>query len=82
MYNEIISTLEEKLQKTIGVFKSEINTVRAGRANPALLDGIKINYYQGPSEIKGWPNRRLFRRRPPSETQSSTLQGSAFLNCR
>ena len=45
MYNEIISTLEEKLQKTIGVFKSEINTVRAGRANPALLDGIKIDYY-------------------------------------
>ena len=45
MYNEIISTLEEKLQKTIGVFKSEINMVRAGRANSALLDGIKIDYY-------------------------------------
>ena len=32
MYNEIISTLEEKLQKTIGVFKSEINTVKTKRA--------------------------------------------------
>ena len=34
---------EPKMNKTIEVFKEELNTVRAGRANPALLDKILVS---------------------------------------
>ena len=37
--------LEERSKKTISVLKEDLNTVRAGRANPALLDKITIDYY-------------------------------------
>ena len=37
----IKKNLEEKSVKTISVLKEDLNTVRAGRANPALLDKVK-----------------------------------------
>ncbi len=38
-------TLKEKIGKTISVLKTELNTVRAGRANAALLDQIVVPYW-------------------------------------
>ncbi len=35
----------EKMDKTISVLKDQMNTVRAGRANPAILDRITVPYY-------------------------------------
>ena len=40
-YNEI----KEKMQKTINVYSENLAEVRAGRANPAILNKIKIDYY-------------------------------------
>jgi len=42
---------EEKLEKTIKVFKEDLVQVRAGRANPHVLDKITIDYYGQPSPI-------------------------------
>ncbi len=36
---------EEKMGKTIEALESELNTIRAGRANPHVLDKIKVDYY-------------------------------------
>ena len=36
---------EEKMGKTIANLESEFNTIRAGRANPHILDRITVNYY-------------------------------------
>lgn len=44
--------LEEKMEKTITVLKNEFHTVRAGRANPQLLDRIFIDYYGAATPIK------------------------------
>ena len=44
-------TLEERIAKTISVLKSDLNTVRAGRANPALLDKVMVDYYGSPTPI-------------------------------
>lgn len=52
MYKEIISELERKMQKSIESYEEELLTVRAGRANPAVLDGILVDYYGTPSPIK------------------------------
>ena len=40
-----IKDFETKMQKTISVLNSEYATVRAGRANPAILDKVTVEYY-------------------------------------
>ena len=46
-YNEI----KEKMDKTISVFEENLSEIRAGRANPAILNKIKVNYYGVPTPI-------------------------------
>lgn len=41
----IIMDAEEKLGKTTDVFRSELTSIRAGRANPHVLDKVKVDYY-------------------------------------
>ena len=54
--SEITQLLEQKMAKTIEVLKSELNTVRAGRANPALLDRVLVDYYGTPTPLKNLAN--------------------------
>lgn len=42
---------EEKMDKTISVFEENLSEIRAGRANPAILNKITINYYGTPTPI-------------------------------
>ena len=42
---------EEKMTKTISVFQENLAEIRAGRANPAILNKIMINYYGTPTPI-------------------------------
>ena len=49
-------TLEEKIESTKGFLKENLNTVRAGRANPALLDRVQVNYYGTPTPLKALAN--------------------------
>ena len=46
-YNEI----EERMSKTINVFEENLSEIRAGRANPAILNKIKVDYYGVPTPI-------------------------------
>ncbi|QAT43139.1 ribosome recycling factor [Aminipila luticellarii] len=48
--------LEQKMTKTISVLKEELNTVRAGRANPSLLDKVAVDYYGSPTPLKNLAN--------------------------
>ena len=41
----IVMEAEEKFEKSAEVFKSDLTQVRAGRANPHVLDKVKIDYY-------------------------------------
>ena len=43
--------IEEKMNKTISVLKENFAEVRAGRANPAILNKIKVDYYGTPTPI-------------------------------
>lgn len=45
MYQQLIDTAKEKMGKTAAVFQKEMVSLRAGRANPQLLDRIKVDYY-------------------------------------
>ena len=42
---------EEKMKKTIAVYESQLDSVRAGRANVAVLNGIDVEYYGTPTAI-------------------------------
>lgn len=44
--------LEERIARTKAVLKEDLNTVRAGRANPALLDKVMVDYYGAPTPLK------------------------------
>lgn len=48
---ELISAAESNMQKTVEIVKREFASLRAGRATPALLDRITVNYYGTPTPI-------------------------------
>ena len=50
--NEICKPYDEKMKKTIEVVKSDFASVRAGRANAAVLDKIQVSYYGTPTPIQ------------------------------
>ena len=43
--DERIKAFDEKMQKTIEFLEEDYASIRAGRANPHLLDKIKVDYY-------------------------------------
>lgn len=43
--NTILESLKERMEKSLGSLRSAFNKIRTGRANPAILDDIKIDYY-------------------------------------
>ncbi|HOZ54667.1 MAG TPA: ribosome recycling factor [Clostridia bacterium] len=45
------SIIEEKMGKTVSVFEQDLSEIRAGRANPAILNKLQINYYGVPTPI-------------------------------
>ena len=47
----LVLEADEKFEKTAEMFKSDLTQVRAGRANPHVLDKIKVDYYGTPSPI-------------------------------
>lgn len=48
---EVLNRAEEKMQKTLGNLKNEFASIRAGRANPAVLDKVLVDYYGTPTPI-------------------------------
>ena len=48
---EILANAERKMGKSIAVLESDYAAIRAGRANPAVLDKITVDYYGAPTAI-------------------------------
>lgn len=51
-----LNLLEEKTAKSIEMLKEELATVRAGRANAALVDKVMVDYYGSPTPLKSLAN--------------------------
>ena len=49
---DVIQVMKTKMQKSVEHFESGLGTIRAGRANPALLDKIVVDYYGTPTPIQ------------------------------
>ncbi len=51
MINEILDDANERMGKSVESLKGELKSVRTGRANTALLDGISVDYYGSASAL-------------------------------
>lgn len=49
---ELLMTYEEKMEKSLNNLNEEYSTIRAGRANPHILDKIKVDYYGTPTPLQ------------------------------
>ncbi len=49
---ELLMTFEEKMEKSLNNLNREFSTIRAGRANPHVLDRIMVDYYGTPTPIQ------------------------------
>ena len=50
--NERIKEYDEKMKKAVEFLKTDLQTIRAGRANPHVLDKLRVDYYGTPTPIQ------------------------------
>lgn len=56
MSSERVKPYEERMEKTITYLQTDLQAVRAGRANPHVLDKIRVDYYGTPTPIQQMAN--------------------------
>ena len=69
MIEEVLRDAKERMEKTLVKTQSELGSVRTGRANPTLLDVVRVNYYGSTVPLKqvaniGVPEPRLITVQP------------------
>src|SRR5215210_3549956 len=50
--DEILVDTEERMEKALDVFRNELRGLRTGRATPALVDNLRVEYYGSPTPLK------------------------------
>jgi ribosome recycling factor len=73
MVNDVLKDLQASLDKGIEAFRRELGKVRTGRANLAILDGVKVDYYGTPTPLNqvaslNVPDARLITIKPWEKT--------------
>lgn len=81
--DEIILTAEEKMEKAIEAMEKKFATVRAGRANPAILDGVMVSYYGVDTPLKALatisvPEARTIMVKPFDRSSIGSLEKAIF----
>ncbi|WNC12512.1 ribosome recycling factor [Brevibacillus brevis] len=56
MAQSVIKDMEDRMNKAIANLKKDLSTLRAGRANPAMLDRVMVDYYGTPTPISQLAN--------------------------
>ena len=79
MVKEILADVKGSMQKAVEAFQHETNTVRTGRANTALLDAIRVEYYGSQVPINqvasvGVPEPRLITIQPWDKSAIPALE--------
>src|ERR1700722_10985994 len=50
--DEILMDAEERMEKAVNVYRDELRGLRTGRATPALVDTLRVEYYGSPTPLK------------------------------
>jgi len=77
--DEILFVYEEKMEKTLDSLRGDFLMIRAGRANPALLNKLMVNYYGSPTPIQqvaniSVPEARLLQIQPWDKTLIKAIE--------
>jgi len=56
MLDDILKTAEHKMTRAVEVLNNDLQSVRTGRASPALLDRVQVDYYGSPTPVNGVAN--------------------------
>jgi len=77
--DEILFVYEEKMEKTLDNLCGDFSTIRAGRANPALLNKLVVDYYGSPTPIQqvaniSVPEARLLQIQPWDKTMIKAIE--------
>ena len=56
MIKDVMDTAKQKMNKTKDVLRADLMAIRAGRANPQLLDRITVDYYGTPTPLTQMAN--------------------------
>jgi len=51
MKEKVFQEMESSMEKAIAAYQKELNRLRTGRASPALLEGIRVDYYGTPTPL-------------------------------
>ena len=81
--DEILLETEERMNSAIENLKKRLLNIRAGRANPAMLDGITISYYGVDTPLKGMatisiPEARQLMIKPFDKTTIGDIEKAIF----
>lgn len=79
MIKELVSEAEDKMKKAVEVLRKDYGSMRAGRATPALLDKVMVDYYGAPTPINQManvsvPEPRLLVIQPWDKSVISTIE--------
>jgi ribosome recycling factor len=79
MIKDILKAADEKMQKTIAVLKKDLGSMKAGRANPAMLDKIEVEYYGTMTPISqvgsiSIPEARILQIQPWDKTAIKAIE--------
>ena len=74
MLNEIYTNTEERMKKAVETIRRELSGIRTGKATPALLEGIKVEYYGNMTPLNQManisvPDHKLLVIQPWDKTQ-------------
>ncbi|MFC3882543.1 ribosome recycling factor [Bacillus songklensis] len=79
MPKQVLQSAKEKMEKAIKAYTRELSTVRAGRANPSLLERVTVDYYGAPTPINqlasiSVPEARLLVVQPYDKSQLGEVE--------
>ncbi len=77
--NERVKPFNDKMQKSYDYLKDDLASIRAGRANPHVLDKIKVDYYGTPTPIQqvgniSIPEARIIQIAPWDKTMIKAIE--------
>ncbi|MFH1504470.1 MAG: ribosome recycling factor [Candidatus Omnitrophota bacterium] len=75
----VLKEIEESMKKTIEAIKRELAELRSGRANPKMIEGVRVNYYGTPTLLKelatiGIPEARMIVISPYDPTSLKEIE--------
>lgn len=79
MINDVLREAEERMQKAVEALQEDLRTVRTGRASPALIERLPVEYYGVPTPLQqlatiSAPEPRLLTIRPFSPSDIGAIE--------